>query len=68
MTTRESYKKTVYLPWRTAITCLGKLPIKYTTNAKYISVEGIILLNEPSSNFQLIDAANELKHKHFRLC
>ena len=33
---------------------------------KYINVEGVVLPNEPLSNFQLIDAAKKLKIKHFR--
>jgi hypothetical protein len=33
---------------------------------KYISVEGVVLPNEPLSNFQLIDAAKQLKIKNFR--
>jgi hypothetical protein len=31
-----------------------------------INVEGLILPNEPLSNFQLIEAAKRLKIKHFR--
>jgi len=31
-----------------------------------IDVEGIILPNEPLSNFQLVDAAKKLKINHFR--
>ena len=31
-----------------------------------INVEGIILPNEPLTNFQLIDAAKKLKLKHFK--
>ena len=33
---------------------------------KYISVEGVVLPNEPLSNFQLIDAAKKLKITNFR--
>ena len=33
---------------------------------KYINVKGVVLPNEPLSNFQLIDAAKKLKIKHFR--
>jgi len=33
---------------------------------KYISVEGVVLPNEPLSNFQLIDAAKQLNIKNFR--
>ena len=32
----------------------------------HINVEGLILPNEPLSNFQLIEAAKKLKMKHFR--
>jgi hypothetical protein len=32
----------------------------------HINVEGLILPNEPLSNFQLIEAAKKLKIKHFR--
>ena len=31
-----------------------------------INVEGILLPNEPLTNFQLIDAAKKLKLKHFK--
>ena len=33
---------------------------------KNINVEGVILPNEPLTNFQLIDAAKKLKLKHFK--
>ena len=33
---------------------------------KYISFEGVVLPNEPLSNFQLIDAAKKLKITNFR--
>ena len=33
---------------------------------KYINVEGVVLPNEPLSNFQLIDAAKKLKITNFR--
>ena len=37
-----------------------------TKNLKKINVEGVILPNEPLTNFQLIEAAKKLKLKQFR--
>ena len=40
--------------------------IKKMPTMRNINVEGLILPNEPLTNFQLIDAAKKLKLKHFK--
>ena len=66
MTTRELYKKIKFIPKHVGITRLWKIANILKMNDKYINVEGIILPDDSLWNFQLINAANKLKFKHFK--